>query len=269
MLITVDTGGTKTLVATFNRHGKLVQSERFPTPKDPQEYIELVASTITTLSEGKELDAISVAVPGMVRGMTAVWCPNLGWENVPVGTRLKKHFSCPIFLENDANLAGLAETRALAHIPDVCLYVTVSTGIGTGIIVDGKLHPGFNNSEAGHMMLEYDGRMREWEKFASGRSIKSTYGKFARDIHDRHVWDQIADKISRGLGALIPLFNPEIIIIGGSIGTYFDRYDHSLRTHLRHYLNDHLALPEIRQAIHPEEAVIYGCYYYAVDQLDA
>lgn len=268
MIITVDTGGTKTLVASFSRRGKLLVSERFPTPKDPRDYIELVVSTIMKISDGKQLDAISVAMPGMTKGLTATWCPNLGWTDVPVGKLFKKHFTCPIFLENDANLAGLAETRALSHIPDVALYVTVSTGIGTGIIVDGKLHHGFNNSEAGHMMLEYDGRLREWESFASGRSIKSTYGKFARDIHDKRVWNQIADKISRGLGALIPLISPEIIIIGGSIGTYLDRYEQPLRTHLRRYLNDHIALPEIRQAIHPEEAVIYGCYYNAVDSLN-
>lgn len=269
MIITVDTGGTKTLVASFSRRGKLLVSERFPTPKDPKDYIELVVSTIMKLTEDKQLDAISVAVPGMVKGMVAVWCPNLYWNNVPIGKLLKKHFTCPIFLENDANLAGLSETRSLSHIPDVCLYVTISTGIGTGIIVDGKLHPGFNNSEAGHMMLEYDGRVREWEKFASGRSIKSTYGKFARDIHDKQVWNQIADKISRGLGALIPLINPEIIVIGGSIGTYLDRYEHALRVQLRKYMNDNIPLPEIRQAIHPEEAVIYGCYYHAVDKLNS
>lgn len=267
MLIAVDTGGTKTLVAAFGRSGKLLRSEKFPTPKDVTEYIELLSSTIARLSNDKPIDAISIAVPGMVKGLTATWCPNLGWKNVAIGTMLKKHFDCPILLENDANLAGLAEARALPSIPEVVLYVTVSTGIGTGIIVEGKLHPGFNNSEAGHMVLEYDGKMREWESFASGRAIKATYDSYARDIHDTHVWDQIADKISRGLAALLPLFNPHVVIVGGSIGTYFDRYGDTLHKHLLRYMNQHLAMPDIRQAVHPEEAVIYGCYYYAVDSL--
>lgn len=267
MLIAVDTGGTKTLVAVFGKNSVLLRSEKFPTPRDVSEYMDLLTSTIITLSQEKPIDAISVAVPGMVKGMVATWCPNLGWHNEPIGKLLQKRFDCPIFLENDANLAGLAEVRALSTIPEAALYVTVSTGIGTGVIVDGKLHPAFNNSESGHMILEYDGKMREWESFASGRAIKSTYNSYARDIHDRHVWDQIADKISRGLATLLPLFNPHVVIVGGSIGTYFDRYHVALEKHLRRYMNPHLRVPEIRQAAHPEEAVIYGCYYYALDQL--
>lgn len=269
MVIAVDTGGTKTLVAAFGRNGTLLRSEKFPTPRDPQDYIELVSTTILSVARDKTIDAISIAMPGMVKGLTALWCPNLGWKDVAIGNQLKKRFSCPILLENDANLAGLSETRALPKIPEACLYVTVSTGIGTGVIIEGKLHPAFNNSESGHMVLEYDGRMKEWESFASGRAIKSTYDAYARDIHDRHIWNQIADKISRGLAALLPLFNPEIVIIGGSIGTYYDRYDEALRKHLRRYMSPHLPMPEIRQAVHPEEAVVYGCYYYALDQLDS
>ena len=267
MIIAVDTGGTKTLVAAFSSHGKLLRSEKFPTPRDTSEYIDLLTSTIMTVAKDTPIEAISVAVPGMVKGLTARWCPNLGWKNEPIGALLKKRFSCPIFLENDANLAGLAETRALPKIPEAVLYVTVSTGIGTGVIIEGKLHPAFNNSESGHIVLEYDGKMREWESFASGRAIKATYDSYARDIYDRHVWNQIADKISRGLAALLPLFNPHTVIIGGSIGTYFDRYDDALEKHLRRYMNAHLEMPDIRQAAHPEEAVIYGCYYYAIDIL--
>lgn len=267
MLITVDTGGTKTLVAAFSRRGKLLREERFPTPKDTAEYLELTISTIHTVAADKDIDAIALALPGIIHNATAVWCSNLGWQDFPVGAMLKKHFSCPIFIENDAKLAGLGETRTLPHLPATALYVTVSTGIGTAIIVDGKIHPALRISEAGHMMLEYDGRMREWESFASGRSIKDTYGKFARDIHNRHVWNQIADKIARGLAVCIPLINPEVIIIGGSIGTYYERYQDALAKHLARYVNPHVAIPAIRQAVHPEEAVIYGCYYYAVDQL--
>lgn len=84
-------------------------------------------------------------------------------------------------------------------------------------------------SEGGHMLVEYDGRLREWESFASGRAIKATYGKYARDITSHHVWVQIADKISRGFLAMIPLVMPDVIIIGGSIGAYYDRYKEPLK----------------------------------------
>ena len=98
-------------------------------------------------------------------------------------------------------------------------------------------------------------------------AIKKTYGKFARDIHDRKTWDEIADKISRGLLALIPATQPTVIIIGGSIGTYFDQYIDRLRETLKLHLRAQIKLPDIRQAAHPEEAVLYGCYYYGKDQL--
>jgi glucokinase len=267
MLVAVDTGGTKTLVATFSRSGKILRDQRFPTPRDPQEYLELLGTTILELTEDKTIDAISVAIPGVTRGNVVVWCTNLSWFDFRVGTELKKRFKCPIFVENDANLAGLAETKALPKKFDNSLYITVSTGIGMGLIVDHKIHPALDIAEPEHMLLEYDGKLREWGSFASGRSIRKTYDSYARDIHDRHIWNQIADKISRGLLVLIPTINPDIIIIGGSIGTYFDRYEHALTKLLRERLYKHIVVPPIRQAVHPEEAVVYGCYYFAVDKL--
>lgn len=268
MLVAVDTGGTKTLVASFDRRGRLVAENKFATPRDKDEYIESVSISIRALLKDNELDAISVAVPGVVEGDSAKWCANLGWTDFPVGQRLKRRFNVPVFLENDANLAGLAEARSLPRPPRLCLYLTISTGIGMGVTVDGSLHPAFKDTEAGHMMLEYDGRLREWEHFASGKSIHRLYGKKAKDIHNKHIWKQIADKISRGILVLSPTLNPNTIIIGGSIGTYFDRYEKYLLHILQKHHNPNLPLPEIRQALHPEQAVIYGCYYYAIDSLN-
>ncbi|NCS83274.1 ROK family protein, partial [Candidatus Saccharibacteria bacterium] len=67
----------------------------------------------------------------------------------------------------------------------------------------------------------------------------------------------------------IPVLQPDVIIIGGSIGTYFERYDSDLTAILKDKLPDHIGLPRLVQAQHPEEAVIYGCYYYALDALAA
>lgn len=174
-----------------------------------------------------------------------------------------------MWLENDANLAGLAETRALGTMPPSSLYVTISTGIGTGIIVNGQLLPAMSGSEGGHMLVEYDGGVQEWENFASGFAIRKIYGKYARDIHDKRTWREISDRISRGFLTLVPALQPDVIIIGGSIGTYFERYIDMLRDLLAKHLPPHIPVPEIRQAAHPEEAVLYGCYYYGSDQLAA
>lgn len=119
------------------------------------------------------------------------------------------------------------------------------------------------------MLVEYDGIVNEWENFASGFAIRRDYGKFARDIHDKKTWKVIADKISRGFLVLIPLLQPDVIIIGGSIGTYFDRYETELESILSKRLPPHITRPDFRQALHPEEAVLYGCYYYGRDALAA
>lgn len=117
------------------------------------------------------------------------------------------------------------------------------------------------------MLLEYDGRVRQWEHFASGSAIKETYGKYARDITSKHVWRQIADKLSRGFLVMIPMIMPDVIIVGGSIGTYFDRYKQDLADMIESQLPKHIPMPKFYQAKYPEEAVIYGCYYYGVQQL--
>ena len=165
-------------------------------------------------------------------------------------------------------MAGLAETRSLKTIPAQSLYVTISTGIGSGIITNGKINYSLRNSEAGHALIEYDGVVREWESFASGKAIYKTYGKFARDITSKRTWNQIADRISRGFLAVIPILQPDIIIIGGSMGTYFEKFGDQLTNILKEKLPEHIPCPKFIKAKHPELAVIYGCYYYAVDNLN-
>lgn len=269
MLITVDTGGTKTLIAGFDEAGKPSDSYRFETPRNKQDYLDKVTETIRLNYKNELIEAIAIAVPGIVKNNIAIWCANLKWKNFDVAKALAKDFPCPIFIENDANLAGLAETKALPITPETSLYVTVSTGIGTGIIINGTIESALSPSEGGHALVEYDGLVREWESFASGKAIKETYGKYAKDIHDPKIWERIADKISRGFLSIIPFLQPDIIIIGGSVGTYFDRYSQELEKILKYRLPEHIICPDIIQAKHPEEAVIYGCYYYGAKKLSS
>ncbi len=268
MIITVDTGGTKTLIASFFRDGVIGKQIKFPTPKKPSDYTALLRETLIKEYGDKTVEAIVIAIPGIIKNGVAIWCNNLGWKNFDVATAFAGVLGkAPVFVENDANLAGLAETRALRTNPPSSVYVTVSTGIGSGVITNGHIDPGLRYSEAGRALVEFDGVVREWESFASGQAIYKTYGKYARDITSKRIWYQIADRISRGFLVLIPIIQPDIIIIGGSIGTYFDKYSEQLVGLLKEHLPAHIPVPKIVQAAHPEEAVIYGCYYYAIDSL--
>lgn len=267
MIIAVDTGGTKTLVALINNRGRIVRQERFLTPPTAEGYVHTLTDVITTRFQDSRTSAIVIALPGIVRDGVAVWCNNLGWRNFDAHAAFRSIASVPIFIENDANLAGLAEAHHLAPIPHSVLYVTISTGIGTGIIMDGVIDHGLRYSEGGRALVEYSGRVREWESFASGKAIYKDYGKFAADITSKRVWKQIANRISRGFLAIVPVLQPEVIVLGGSIGTYFSRYAPELEAILIKNLPPHILTPKIIQAVAPEQAVLYGCYQYAKQQL--
>jgi predicted NBD/HSP70 family sugar kinase len=268
MLVTVDTGGTKTLITKFGQDGSIGEILKFPTPSNQDKYVALLRETLQKNYGNEPIEAIVVALPGIIRDGIAIWCNNLGWKNFDAYGALSGVLGkTPVLIENDANLAGLAETRILDPMPVSSLYVTISTGIGTGIIINGKIDPGLRYSEGGRALVEFDGVVREWEDFASGKAIRAVYGKYARDITNKRTWYQIADRISRGFLAIVPIIQPDTIIIGGSIGTYFDHYSSTLEGILREKLPPHIACPHFRQAKHPEQAVIYGCYYYALDYL--
>ena len=269
MLVAVDTGGTKTLVAIFDVDGALAGSQRFPTPPATDEYINQVSQAIDELTNGEAPSALSIAIPGLVQDGVAKWCGHLDWTDFDVAGAFRSRYDIPVLVDNDANLAGLAEARALDPLPRTVLYVTISTGIGTGVITDGQIDPALASSEGGHMMIEFDGHPQKWEDFASGSAIYQTYGRYARDIDDDATWHQIADRISRGFLAAIPLLQPDVIVFGGSIGTYFERYSDELTRLLTSQLPEHIPCPRLVQAVHPEEAVIYGCYYHALDRAAA
>ena len=269
MILTIDTGGTKTLVSSFGLNGRKGSSIKFPTTHDPDEYVTQLKATVRAHYSAEDVSVIVLAIPGVIDNGIVKWCGNLPWSHIDFGKRLKDLLpGVPVYIENDAKLAGLGETRSLPSIPVSSLYVTISTGIGAGLTVNGQLDKGLRFSEIGHIPLEYRGKVMIWEKFASGRAIVKIYHKFARDIKSPRVWRRIATRMSRGFLVVIPTIQPDIIIIGGSVGTYFDRYGHFLIEILQKHLPPHIECPKIVQATHPEEAVIYGCYYYAKDKLD-
>lgn len=266
MIIAVDIGGTKTLVASFHSGRSVTNEERFPTPQSERDFLAQLR-TVLERFDASNAQAICIAAPGIVEDDgTILRCANLPWKNFELQLLLEKEYSCPIYINNDAKLAGLAETHSLEKVPRLSVYLTVSTGIGIGIITHGKLDSALRNSEGGHMVLQTPDGFQAWEDFASGSAIREHFGKLAADIHDPAEWRDIVERLAVGLGALIPLLQPQVIIIGGSVGVYFERFGHLLTEVLRHRIPGYIDMPRIVQAQHPQEAVLYGCYYYATHQ---
>lgn len=260
MYLGVDIGGTKTLVAVLNQSGEIVESVKFPTPKKYSNFILELAHTVHHLKH-KDFKAAGVAAPGRIDRQHGIVIDfgNLNWKNIPIQAECEKILKCPVVIENDANLAGLSE--ALLHKDKkTVLYITVSTGIGTAVVYDGRLDPALLNTEGGHILLPFKGKLTKWETFASGRAIYNHFGKKAADIHDEADWKHIVRNLSLGIFEHIAIIEPDLIIIGGSIGTYFDRYGDLLQAELGKREVPVITIPPVVQAQRPEEAVIYGCY---------
>ena len=192
---------------------------------------------------------------------------NLPWENIRVGDDLSDTLPCPIYIENDANLAGLAEATSLLDVYRKTVYITVSTGIGGVLVVDGKMDPDTLDMEVGHTMHEHNGKLQRWEEFASGKAIVAHTGKMASEITDESDWYLVARNIAIGLINVIATLTPECIVIGGGVGSHLEKFHEKLHEELELYKDDMIVLPQIVKAQHPEEAVIYGGYLLARQNL--
>ncbi len=261
MYLAVDIGGTKTLVASLTNEGVITEKIRFETPKNYDQFIMELACNVDKLST-KDFVACGVGAPGRIdrhQGV-ALAMGNLDWRNVPLSKDMMHISGCHSIIENDANLAGLSEAMLVKDRYNRVLYVTISTGIGTGIIIDQKIDPDFADSEGGQVMVERAGKLMTWEDLVSGRAIVKHYGKMARDITDSKTWNQIAHDIALGLIDLITIIQPEIIILGGGVDTYFDRFQNHLVEALKRYETPLVPIPTLAVAKRPEDAVLYGCY---------
>lgn len=260
----VDIGGTKTLIAVYGNDGVIIEQIKFPTPKDYTDFTAELAATVEKLST-KDFQCAVVAIPGTpdrVHGIGLIF-GNLPWENVPIGADAERIFGCPVRIENDAKLAALSEAVLLKDQYKKVLYVTVSTGIGAGLVVDGRIEPSFQDIEPGKMTLEHLGRFEQWEDFASGRAIVAKFNQRASDITDPKIWYIIARNIAVGLNTLIAAIDPDVIVLGGSVGNRLEKFEARLNEELKIYEYPMTPVPPIRKAERPDEAVIYGCYELA------
>ncbi len=261
MFLAIDVGGTKTLVSEINNDGKIVASNKTKTPDSYDDFLVEVANAVKKLPSDS-FEKTCMALPGKIDRKNGVGLSfgNLSWENIPAQADLERILHCPVLLENDANLAGLGEAQFLPEEYNKVLYITVSTGIGSAFIVEGRLNPSTIDAELGQTLVEHQGHLERWEKFASGSAIVEHFGKRASEIEDQQTWYKIAHNLAGGFLTAIATYTPDIIIVGGGVGTHLDKFKDKLVEILTIYENPLLAIPPIEKAKHPEEAVIYGCY---------
>jgi predicted NBD/HSP70 family sugar kinase len=260
MYAAVDIGGTKTLVAVFGDDGIIIEQIKFPTSPDYQIFLKELADTVANLST-KKFAAGGVGIRGNIDRATGMTLMDdvLKWGHIPIKADCETTFNCPFELENDSKLAGLSEALLLKDKYRKVSYLTISTGIGSAFIVDGKLDLDTINSEVGKSIFEYDGKLQQWEDFASGRAIVAKYNKRASEIEDPETWREISKALALGVIVVIASFTPDVVVFGGGVGSHFDRFEKPLKKIIKEIMPEEIAIPPLQVAQRPEEAVIYGC----------
>jgi glucokinase len=277
--IGVDVGGTKILGGLVAEDGSILTTTRKPTPRnDAMDVLEVVASVIEELQTEPPapVTAVGVGIAGAidVTMSTVIWAPNLHWTNVPARAVLEGRTGLPVIIENDGNTAAWAEHRfGAGQGTGEMVMVTVGTGVGGGIIHEGRLLRGAHGGagEIGHLTMVVDGQpcgcgLRGClEQYASGSALVRTARSLAANrrqeaalllglgdgtpegVQGIHVTqaaragDPVAIEafnvtgtwLGRGLASLSQVLDPAAYVIGGGVGEAGDLLLGSVRQSLR------------------------------------
>ncbi len=261
LYIGIDIGGTKSAVLLIKENGELLEREQFQTlvGKDAwQPCLQQMMGIIKRFTAQRAIKSIGVSCGGPLDSKKGLLLspPNLpGWDRVPVVDLLQNEFKVPAFLENDANAGALAEWKfGAGRATRNMVFLTFGTGLGAGLILDGRLYSGTCDlgGEAGHLRLADDGpigyhKRGSFEGFCSGTGLAQMMAfellclaeeigkeemihryKPAGDVSGRDVveWAKTGDPLAlavveksgrylgKGLSLLIDLLNPELVVIG-------------------------------------------------------
>ena len=239
MLAGIDLGGTQVRVALARSDGRLFASVRTKTPllKKPQDMVDWAAAEIDRHRGREKVRSITIAAPGPIdlkRGVL-VNPPNLPWQNVPLVAMMIRATGAKVHLANDADMAGLGEFHhGAGRGTKNMIYITWSTGVGGGMIVDGELHRGAHGTagEVGHMIIDPNGPLDSCgqrgclEAFVGGKNLGRETGRTASELFaaaargDRQA-SVVVQQAARYMGiALISLTNvldPEMFVMGGGV----------------------------------------------------
>lgn len=250
MYLAIDIGGTKTLVALFSKRGRVVRRYKFKTAWKEDRFKRELVSVLQRFRKSR-LEAVVVAVPGVVQKNCSVRLGNRDWGDFSLTNELSAIFDCPIYFENDANLAAVYESHKL---PGKTVFLTFSTGIGGGIAERGKILPESDNFEPGHKIYSFNGKKLEWEDIAAARALERAYHvDSATDLRGKKVMTAIAERVYLGLPDIIDEYKPDSVILGGPLGKIFNLYVK--------YLPKSEGV-RYRKPKRPLESVIYGCYLF-------
>jgi glucokinase len=281
LFLGVDIGGTKVAVGLVNSEGKILSQGRQPMMANdtPEAALHAVTGAIDSLisaSSGDAIQGIGICAPGPLDPKTGVVLnpPNLPcWRNFPLAERIASTYRVPVHVDNDANAAALAETRwGAARGFRYVFYATIGTGIGSGIVLDGRIYHGNTGSagEGGHVSIDYRGPLCNCGKrgcievlaagpaigararaklsvesakpsmileLAQGNATAVTsemvgQAYAAGDRLAREVLFETVDLLTPWLGNIVDLLDPDVLVVGGGVAAMLRSFFDEIRNRL-------------------------------------
>jgi glucokinase len=266
LAIGVDIGGTKVAAGVVDEDGTIIDTERRSTPsQDVVDTERVIAEVVQILAARHEVVAVGIGAAGWIANdrATVLFSPHLAWRNEPLRAALSDRIGSAVIVENDANAAAWAEYRfGAAQRARVAICVTLGTGIGGGLVIDGQVYRGAFGvgAEYGHMAVVQDGRRCAcgnrgcWEMYASGRAL----ARDARELADVspvaahrllelagghfdgltgpvvteaaregdpaavEIYTTMGQWLGRGLANLAAVLDPDVFVIGGGVSAAGD-----------------------------------------------
>ncbi len=284
----LEAGGTKMVCAIGDETGKIEERISIPTKK-PQETIPLLID----FYQKRGIDALGIGCFGPLElnpqsekyGYITTTTKE-AWRNFDFLGSMKRALKCPVGFDTDVNGSVLGEvTFGQAKGKSCVLYLTIGTGVGAGIYIEGKLLHGMLHPEAGHVLITkresdtYKGKCPYHknclEGLAAGPAIEGRFGKKAVELADvKEVWDLEADYIAQALTGYILTLSPEMLILGGGV-MHQEQLFPLIRQKVTEYLGGYVNTEELKDMDHyivpaslNDDQGIMGCLELARRELE-
>ncbi len=256
MYLVFDIGGTNMRIATSQDGKTLDKIETTPTLTNFSEAISIFKQTALKLTKEEKIKAAA----GGGRRLNHPTMPL--WVNEPLKQELERILQTPVYLENDAALAGLGEaTFGAGQGKKIVAFITVSTGVGGARIVEGHIDQNSLGFEPGSQIISQDTDSPGYlEKYVSGIALEKSYGKKGEQLNDQQVWDEVARILAIGLNNIIVLWSPDIVILGGSVAKSIPL--EKVNKNLAQILKIFPQVPEVVRASLGEKGGLLGCLAY-------
>ncbi|HEY4527386.1 MAG TPA: ROK family protein [Candidatus Paceibacterota bacterium] len=262
MHILVDIGGTKTRVAASRDLESFDKPQIFSTQTKYAAGLRTIVESAKKLAKGEMIERVSVGAPGVITPdhQSLLTSPNLpDWKGKAISGDIESAIGAKVHMENDTALVSLGEALYGAGVgATTVMYLTVSTGVGSVRIVNGKIDAPSRSAEIGHMYFNTGEELQEFKNLVSGKSIHQRFGMMPRELGKDHpVWEELARIVAIGVHNSILHWTPDRIVLGGSMFNEIGISVARVQAHLSEIMK---AFPQIPEIVHSSLGDVGGLW---------